>query len=272
MGALLSGYVPESDERLGTRALVLLGLAAFAVVAVTALTAAKPAAADVACKVDQSPCPSNQLYTGPLHAELSSTLSVFRSPILLSEVTVECTISEAHGVVTDHGGPVDGDPGDGVANGYLYEIDWNDDPGVGNNPEHCPGDNILWGDGEPVDTNGSSPGFWDVVAPDDDPNGHTLGFVDLEATVDIENAFGFLDQFCTATGTGDADGDGNDDLIADAFNADPPNSIPSTLVVDDSLALSGSSCTPSSATFEATYSVKGEDSSQNPIDVFLVEP
>jgi Nidogen-like/Carboxypeptidase regulatory-like domain len=170
-------------------------------------------------------------------------------------VNVDCNRSVANGRIADSGA------GDGVPNGFLFDIDWQERTD-GVNSELCPtfgGTANL----EPIETN-AGPGIWDLRATwlaDGVPptvNG-TLTMPDVKFSLDLAEAG------LTCIVQGDLDGDGALDegdrgLVLDLFN-------PGNIDVEEALVESApqSDNCPDTVYFSADYVIKGNtDNDGNP--------
>jgi CHRD domain len=252
-------------DRLATRIGIKLGLLAVAGLAVMAIAGPSSAsAAGVVCasNLDGDPniagrqCPNgfeyganNPIYSfsaGNVKVKLASgTSAAFTSDV----VNITCNRSIGNGRIADSGA------GDGVPNGFLFSIDWEQRTG-GVNSEQCPTNLAgVTANGEPIETN-TGPGIWDIQGAwlsDGVPptvNG-TMTLLDVKASVNLPQAA----LTCFIEGDTDGDGtlnEGDRALVLDVFN-------PGNLDVEEELVESApqSGSCPDTAHFSADYVLKG---------------
>jgi hypothetical protein len=163
-------------------------------------------------------------------------------------MSITCNRSVGTGRIADSGA------GDGVPNGFLFTIDWEQRTG-GVTSEQCPSTAGVTADGEPIETN-TGPGIWDIRAvwlADGAPpivNG-TLSLLDVKASVN------FPQSGLTCFIEGDTDGDAMFNEGDRAWDLDIEN--PSNVSVIESLVESApqsDSCFDSGG-FAAQYVLKG---------------
>jgi hypothetical protein len=241
----------------------LLAVAGLAVMAIAGPSSASAVGVVCASNLDGDPnipgrqCPNgfeygndNPAYSfslGNVKVKLASgTNSVFTSPVL----DITCNRSIGNGRIADSGA------GDGVPNGFLFTIDWEQKTG-GVVSEQCP--TTLSGvtaNGEPIDTTAGA-GVWGIEAAwlsDGVPpvvNG-TMTLVDVQASVNLPQAA----TTCFVEGDTDGDGTLNEEdraLVLDVFN-------PGNLDTEEDLVENApqQDLCPDTAHFSADYVLKGD--------------
>jgi hypothetical protein len=190
--------------------------------------------------------PNYSFSAGNVKVKLrAGTEAVFTSDV----VNIDCNRSVGNGRVADSGAA------DGVPNGFLFSIDWEERQG-GVNSEQCPTNLTgVTANGEPIETN-TGPGIWDFQAvwlADGTPPTvtGTLTLADVKASVNLPQA----GLTCLIEGDVDGDGilnEGDRALALDLFN-------PGNIDIEEELVESapqGESC-PDHAHFSADYVIKG---------------
>ena len=240
----------------------LLAVAGLAVMAIAGPSSASAVGVVCASNLDGDPnipgrqCPNgfeygndNPNYSfsfGNVKIKLAAgTESVFTSDV----VNIDCNRSVGNGRIADSGA------GDGVPNGFLFTIDWEERTG-GVNSEQCPTNLAgVTANGEPIETN-TGPGIWDIQGAwlsDGVPpvvNG-TQTILDVKASVNLPQA-GIT---CFVEGDTDGDGqlnEGDRALVLDVFN-------PGNIDVEQELVESApqSASCPDQAHFSSDYVMKG---------------
>jgi hypothetical protein len=241
----------------------LLAVAGLAVMAIAGPSSASAVGVVCASNLDGDPnipgrqCPNGFEYgndnpayafsAGNIKVKLKSGTSLaFTSDV----VNITCNKSNATGRIADSGA------GDGVPNGFLFDIEFQQKTG-GVTSEQCP-TNItgVTANGEPIETN-AGPGIWDLQAAwlsDGVPptvNG-TITLLDVKASVNLPQAG------LTCFVEGDLDGDGtlNEGDRALALDVLNPGNIDVEQDLVESAPQSGS-C-PDHAHYSADYVLKGD--------------
>jgi hypothetical protein len=240
----------------------LLAVAGLAVMAIAGPSSASAVGVVCASNLDGDPsipnrqCPDGFEYgndnpnysfsLGNVKIKLASgTETVFTSDV----VNIDCNWSQGSGRIADSGEV------DGVPNGFLFTIDWEEKTG-GVRSEQCPTNLAgVTANGEPIETN-VGPGIWDIQGAwlsDGVPptvNG-TQTILDVKASVNLPQA----GLTCFVEGDLDGDGtlnEGDRALALDVFN-------PSNIDVEQELVESApqSASCPDHAHFSADYVMKG---------------
>jgi hypothetical protein len=184
----------------------------------------------------------------------AGTEAVFRDVGPSDVIFVECNKSNGSGRIADSGAA------DGVPNGFLFAIDWQERTS-GVTSEQCPADfDPLTANVEAIETNGATAGIWDFQAAwtqDGTPPNGTMTLLDVKLSVDFTEP---LPAACFYEGDADGDGQLDEGDRAWALDIDNPSNILGSAFFNTWLVESapqGDDCDDSAGGLDAWYVLKG---------------
>jgi Thrombospondin type 3 repeat len=242
----------------------LLAAAALAVMAIAGPSSASAVGVICASNLDGDPnipnrqCPDGFEYgnDNPAYSFSNGNVKVKLGPnfegrteavftMLGQGFFINCNRSNGTGRIADSGA------GDGVPNGFLFDIDWREKTG-GVTSEQCPISTGGTANFEPIETN-AGPGIWDFQAAwlqDGTAQNGTITLLDLKASIDFGAPF---DCFIEGDTDGDQQiGEGDRGWLLNLFN-------PGNVFVHDALVQSAPedpNCPPAGG-LDARYILKG---------------